>query len=273
MQKNNPYNQLLRHNLPERFLFLFFPALFSISLTTKDLKDFLYFSILFLLWSYFNNGFAGIINDILDKDIDKYIDRKSQRPLVTNKISLKNALILDIFMFLLSLFILFQFNLTAILIGITFLPLILIFPLTKRYFIFPGLALGLIINLSSILSWIAITDDFDYQIIYLYLGCICWSICYDTIYSVPDIFYNKDLGIQSSARFFEPHIKRWLSFFYVLMFIFFAFLGNILILLLGFLGILSLLYLIDIEQEKNCRYFFSSNVILGVIVFLSLILK
>ena len=42
-----------------------------------------------------------IVNDIVDKDIDKKVQRTKNRPLASEKISLKNALFILIFVVLL----------------------------------------------------------------------------------------------------------------------------------------------------------------------------
>ena len=62
---------------------------------------------------------AGCVyNDIVDRKIDQKVERTKSRPIASKKISLKNAWILIIALCSVSLAILLQFNLNAILFGL-----------------------------------------------------------------------------------------------------------------------------------------------------------
>lgn len=42
----------------------------------------------------------------------------------------------------------------------------------------------------------------------MYLGGICWTLVYDTIYAYQDIDFDKQIGMNSSAIQFEANPKR-----------------------------------------------------------------
>ena len=63
---------------------------------------------------------AGCVyNDIIDKKIDQKVTRTKQRPLASNKLSTFKGWVLVAFLSFLSLIILFQFNFTAIIFGLS----------------------------------------------------------------------------------------------------------------------------------------------------------
>ena len=73
------------------------PCWFSLSILDLNLN------LLFLVWNIFLGSFfmrsAGcIINDIIDRDIDKNIVRTERRPLASKRISLIEAFLLIIFL-------------------------------------------------------------------------------------------------------------------------------------------------------------------------------
>ena len=50
----------------------------------------------------------------------------------------------------------------------------------------------------------------------LYIGCISWTLIYDTIYAQQDIKDDKALGLKSTALYFDKNVKLWLSGFSLL---------------------------------------------------------
>ena len=55
----------------------------------QNLNQFLYFLLLFFLGSVLMRSAGCIVNDIVDKDIDKKVQRTKNRPIACNLISVK----------------------------------------------------------------------------------------------------------------------------------------------------------------------------------------
>ena len=60
----------------------------------QDLNTFLYYLLLFFLGSVLMRSAGCIFNDIVDKDIDKEVQRTKNRPLLASKISYKKLLLI-----------------------------------------------------------------------------------------------------------------------------------------------------------------------------------
>ena len=96
MNHINIFIQLTRLNKPIGYLLLFWPCSWGLALAfllNRDEINFKYFLVLFFLGSVLMRSAGCIINDIVDKDIDKKVRRTKDRPLAAGKISIFQSLI------------------------------------------------------------------------------------------------------------------------------------------------------------------------------------
>lgn len=64
------------------------------------------------------------------------------------------------------------------------MPIVVLYPLAKRYFRVPQLVLGFAFNWGAFVGWAAVHGSLDLdRTLPLYLAGICWTIVYDTIYA------------------------------------------------------------------------------------------
>ena len=157
-----------------------------------------------------------IVNDVIDKDIDKKVQRTKNRPLACGLISLKLALIYTAILCTVAFLILIQFNLLTIVLGITSMIFAFTYPFMKRITYWPQLFLGLTFNWGTIMAWTATTDGVSAEIIILYIAAIFWTLGYDTIYGTQDILDDEIIGIKSTSIKFKKNIKLFVSFCYFL---------------------------------------------------------
>ena len=111
-----------RLNKPIGFLLLFWPCSWGLALALyfdKNFSIFFYYLILFFFGSVLMRSAGCIYNDIIDKKIDQKVKRTKSRPLASNQISIFTAWLLIIFLSILSLIILFQFNNIAVIFGLS----------------------------------------------------------------------------------------------------------------------------------------------------------
>ena len=107
------YIYLMRLDKPTGFLLLFWPCSWGMAYNLNYLQisyQWFYFLFLFFVGSILMRSAGCIYNDIVDKEIDKKVERTKNRPLASGKVSLRNAWILILTLCFLSLIILFQFN-------------------------------------------------------------------------------------------------------------------------------------------------------------------
>ena len=113
MEKFQIFIQLTRLNKPIGFLLLFWPCVWGLTLAysySGETTLYLKYIILFFLGSVFMRSAGCIINDIIDRDLDKKIQRTKKRPIASGQISIVNAFIYVIVLCLMALLILLQFN-------------------------------------------------------------------------------------------------------------------------------------------------------------------
>ena len=174
--------ELIRFNKPIGFLLLMWPCWIGLAATEhQNYYYILYFY--FFIGSFLMRSAGCIINDLIDINIDIKIKRTANRPLTSKKLSIFEALILLFIILILSLLILLQFSFNTILIGLISIPLILIYPFMKRLIYFPQLVLGIVFNWGIIVVSFELYNKITFDLLILYVGCIFWTLAYDTIYA------------------------------------------------------------------------------------------
>ena len=158
-----------------------------------------------------------IINDIIDKDIDKEIYRTKQRPLAAKRISLIEAILLLIVLLGISFLILLQFNYNAIIVGLLSIPFIILYPFMKRITNWPQIILGILFSWGVLIVTTQFNNAFNKEFIFLYIGCFFWTLGYDTVYAYQDRMDDIKQGIRSTAVFFGENGRIFVSFCYFLV--------------------------------------------------------
>ena len=205
-------------------MLLMFPAIWSILIVSKEEID-IYLLLLFIYGSFIMRSAGCIINDIIDKNYDKNVKRTKFRPIASGNLETSDAIILLIIFLSIGLSILLSLNSTCILLGFIAFPLILLYPLMKRFTYFPQLFLAIVFNFSVLISWTAAAGVFDIRSLLLYLACIFWTLGYDTIYAYQDKEDDKKIGVKSLAIYLEKNIEFWIILFYLLFVGIFSFIG------------------------------------------------
>ena len=123
-----------------------------------------------------------IINDIVDKDFDKNVERTKNRPIASGKISVKAAFAYSTLLCFLAFLVLINFNKLTILLAIASMPFAFTYPLMKRFTYWPQLLLGFTFNYGLLLGWSSIKGNIDFVPLIFYLGAIFWTLGYDTTY-------------------------------------------------------------------------------------------
>ena len=275
---------LTRLNRPIGIMLLFWPCTWGLAYAysvEQNLNQFLYYFFLFFLGSVLMRSAGCIVNDIVDKDIDKKVQRTKNRPLACNLISVKLALAYVGILCAVAFLILIQFNTLTIILGITSMFLAFSYPFMKRITYWPQLFLGLTFNWGVVMAWTAMGNNISIEIITLYVAAIFWTLGYDTIYGVQDIVDDEIIGIKSTSIKFKNNIKLFVGVCYffsscLIISLFYDQFGlnNFTILIVTF--ILSLMYQI-IKFKKNnsekCLQAFKFNAFSGFLLFLGIFIN
>ena len=274
------YIYLMRLNKPTGFLLLFWPCSWGMAYNLNFLpisSQWFYYLFLFFAGSILMRSAGCIYNDIVDKEIDKKVERTKNRPLAAGKINLRNAWILILILCFLSLIILFQFNNKTILFGLSVIIIVLLYPFAKRFTYWPQLILGIVFNFGIILSWLSLNENFISGIILLYLSGIMWTVGYDTIYALQDVVDDKKIGVKSLALLLDKKTYQFLYIIYtaqIFLLIFSLLLASNFSAILFLLSIPYLLILRKIYLMKNLKNYlevFQFNNYFGFLILLILL--
>ena len=273
---------LTRLNKPIGFMLLFWPCSWGLAYAyniDQNLNTFFYYLLLFFLGSVLMRSAGCIVNDIVDKDLDKKVLRTKLRPITAGKISVKKSSIYIISLCALAFLILIQFNFFTIILGLGSMILAFTYPFMKRITYWPQLFLGLTFNWGVIMGYTAILDQISIEIVLLYVAAIFWTLGYDTIYGLQDIEDDEIIGIKSTSIKFKGNIKLFVSTCYLITFLFLIFflqnsIGLNLSTFFTFMFIFSLLYQIRVFNKNNsinCLKAFKINNVSGFFIFLAIL--
>ena len=274
---------LIRLDKPIGIMLLFWPCTWGLTYAyniEQNLNQFLYYLLLFFLGSLLMRSAGCIVNDIVDRDIDKKVIRTKNRPLANDSISLKLALTYVVILCALAFFILIQFNVLTIILGFVSMILAFSYPFMKRITYWPQLFLGLTFNWGVVMAWVAITNNISIEIVILYTSAIFWTLGYDTIYGTQDVADDEIVGIKSTSIKFKNNIKLFVGLCYLIssaliIVLFYGKLGLNNFTLLMTVYILSLVYQVtkfNKDSPKKCLKAFKINNFSGLFLFFGIFL-
>lgn len=278
---------LIRIKQPIGTMLLILPCFLAFALIYKtkpeiELALFWRYLFLFCLGAFLMRSAGCIINDLFDKDFDMKVARTKNRPLASQEISTKVAILFLTILLIFAFLVLLNFNKSTIIAGFIALIMVVIYPLTKRIMHFPQIFLGLTFNFGIILSYLALTNSIEASTIILYLACIFWTIGYDTLYAFQDIEDDIKIGIKSTAiSFSKKNPKNILYRIFIIVILFFVMLGVLeefaipYFYLICFCGLLmiSKLYLCNLKNPSECLKFFKQNMLFGFIFLIAILLS
>ena len=283
MKHLNLFIELTRLNKQIGYMLLFWPCVWGLTLVydfNSEINTYYKYLIFFLLGSILMRSAGCIINDITDKKFDQKVERTKNRPIASEKISIKLALLYALVLCFCAFLILINFNLFTIVLALASMPFAFSYPLMKRFTYWPQLFLGITFNYGLVLAWISINNSISLTPILFYIGAIFWTLGYDTIYGYQDIKDDEIIGIKSTSIKFKNNPKTFLTLCYSFLLIFLILIG----VLMNFSNIFYLFLIIpfchlffyqinflNINKPEDCLKIFKSNNILGLIVCMNIL--
>ena len=275
--------ELTRLDKPIGYMLLFWPCVWGLTLVydfNSEINTYFKYLIFFLLGSILMRSAGCIINDIADKKFDQKVERTKNRPIASEKISIKLALLYALVLCFCAFLILINFNLFTIVLALASMPFAFSYPLMKRFTYWPQLFLGITFNYGLVLAWISINNSISLTPIMFYIGAIFWTLGYDTIYGYQDIKDDEIIGIKSTSIKFKNNPKTFLTLCYSFLLISLILIG----VLMNFNNIFYLFLIIpfchlffyqinflNINKSEDCLKIFKSNNVLGLIVCMNIL--
>jgi len=210
-----PYASLMRLDRPIGAWLLFWPGAWAVALAGLGPRG-----IALILWlalgAWAMRSAGCVWNDIVDRDLDRRVERTRLRPLASGRASLTGAWVLLAALGLIGLVVLLQLNRLAQIVALASLAPVAAYPFMKRITWWPQAWLGLVFSWAALVGWPAVTEAMGPTVCLLYAGSIFWVIGYDTIYAIQDIEDDALVGVRSSARALGARVRGGVAVSYVL---------------------------------------------------------
>jgi len=212
--------QLARLDKPIGIYLLMWPSLLGLLLgiSNSESVDFKNF-IIVIIGSVLVRSCGCVINDINDYKIDKLVARTANRPIAAGSISTLEAWVFFIILALSSIFLLKFTNPLTIKISILFGILIMIYPLTKRFFVAPQFILGITFGSGCLISYSLQSSTFSLSLMVLYIGIIAWIISFDTYYALEDKEDDTKININSTAILWGKNAVKYAQILHLIFYI------------------------------------------------------
>ncbi|KAJ7266402.1 UbiA prenyltransferase family-domain-containing protein [Mycena haematopus] len=214
------YYELARlHKFPLGSILVFWPSAWGLTMAAYSIRLPLHHlmvqTAMFALGSTLLHSAACVLNDICDRDIDRKVERTKNRPLATGVISVAGATVWLLLLTFSSVALLATANRTAFLYGLLgVFPLHSLYPLMKRWTWWPQAWLGLAMNWGFPVGWMSVTGTLNKEIVGIFfLGTVCWTIVYDTIYGCQDVRDDRAAGVKSTSLLFGSWVRPILCLF------------------------------------------------------------
>ena len=272
-----PYASLMRLDRPIGTWLLYWPCAWSVALAGvgRQWDLFLWFA----LGAFATRSAGCVYNDIVDRDLDRRVERTRLRPLASGRVSIRSAWALIAGLSLIGLLVLLQLKPIAAFIAVVSVAPVAAYPFMKRITWWPQAWLGLVFSWGALVGWPAITGSFNWSPLLLWLGSIAWVIGYDTLYAIQDIEDDALVGVKSSARRMGDRAPLGIGACYAIALLFWA--GTIWTVRPDWLAVMALLpaalhlasqaLSVDPQDGELALRLFRSNRTCGLLVFLAML--
>ena len=195
-----PFASLIRLDRPIGTWLLFWPCAWSVALAGVGGRWDLF--AWFLLGAFAMRSAGCAYNDLVDRDLDRRVERTKLRPLASGRVGVTGAWVLIALLCTIGLLVLLQLSRTAQIVALASLALVAAYPFMKRITWWPQAWLGLVFGWGALVGFPAVTGAMAWPPVLLWLGTVFWVLGYDTIYAIQDREDDALVGVRSTARLF-----------------------------------------------------------------------
>jgi 4-hydroxybenzoate polyprenyltransferase len=200
-QRAPAFVQLTRLDKPIGVFLLLWPTLGGLWIAAQGFPDLKLLGI-FLLGTWLMRSAGCAINDYADANFDGDVLRTESRPIVTGKVTRKEALLTFLLLSALGFVLLLFTNLLTIRVSFFAVFVAALYPFMKRYTHLPQLVLGIAFSCGILMAFTAQRGELPAQAWLLFVANCLWTVAYDTQYSMVDREYDLKIGVKSTAILF-----------------------------------------------------------------------
>tara|TARA_Y100000758_G_scaffold302727_1_gene271411 strand:+ start:1457 stop:2296 length:840 start_codon:yes stop_codon:yes gene_type:complete len=196
-------------------------------------------------------GFSNILNDIIDYKIDTA--NNLDRPISSNLISIKAAILYAILLLLFGCIIAFTFNsITKSLIFFAIIPLLILYtPIFKKIPLIGNLVVSFILSMVFVITSTYLLGEIDYAIIPPMILSFFLMLIREIVKDIADLEGDKTFNINTLPVKFGIDI----AVLFIYLFTFLLFIASILVYYVY--DLYNLFYLVNIFIFIHCPLFFS----------------
>jgi len=193
--------QLTRMDKPIGIYLLLWPTLWALWVAAKGVPS-LRNLLIFVFGVILTRAGGCVINDFADRKVDGHVKRTVQRPLVSGRISSKEALVFFALLMGISFLLVLCTNAPTIALSFGGLALAASYPFMKRYTYYPQVVLGAAFSWGMPMAFTAETGSLPAAAWLLYIANLLWTVGYDTYYAMTDRDDDLKIGVKSPAILF-----------------------------------------------------------------------
>ncbi len=274
------YWQLMRFDKPVGIALLWYPVAWALWLGAKGTPP-IRILIIFFIGTVVMRAAGCVINDIADRDFDKFVERTTSRPLTSGRLNLYQAILCLIVLLFFALILLCLLPRECIPWALLAVVITGIYPFCKRFFATPQLILGLAFSMAIPMVYAALQQPIMPVGVLLIILNISWVVAYDTEYAMVDRADDLKIGIQSTAIFFASRDRLMIMGLLSItqgLWLVIALLNHMNLyfytfLILSTANLFYQFYLIKDRSPTLCFQAFLQNTIYGLLLWLGLILR
>lgn len=219
------YLDLIRFNRPAGWLLLLWPTLTALWIAAGGFAGW-HIVAVFTLGTILMRSAGCCINDVADRNFDRHVQRTTQRPITSGKISASEALMVGAALAGIAFVLTLTTNYLVIALSPIALLIAVLYPYAKRYISMPQAVLGLAFSMGIPMAFAAVLEYVPALAYVMMCANACWVLAYDTAYAMVDREDDLKIGMKTSAitlgRFdvafimlcYAVHIILWWGIFW-----------------------------------------------------------
>lgn len=241
------YAELIRLNRPIGIYLLLWPMLWALFIAGEG-RPTPTVVVIFVLGVILMRSAGCAINDYADRNIDGHVSRTKHRPVVSGRVSAREALSIFAILCLIALVLTVIFlNQLTLLLSMVAVILAAVYPFTKRMHYMPQVHLGIAFAWAVPMAFAAQTGLMPPAHGWLiFTATVIWTTAYDTIYGMIDRDDDIKIGVKSTAILFGEADR----------------------LIIGILQILTILGLIAVGMQTDLSIWFYISLIIAAGLFI-----
>ena len=206
-EKLRGYWEIMRFHKPIGTWLLAAPTVWALVIASGGWPDPMIFAI-FAMGIVVMRAAGCVANDLADRNLDGFVARTRQRPLVTGVVTAREALGLLLVLLSIALVLVAFTNNLTVLLSLVGAFLAMIYPYMKRVTHWPQVVLGAAFSWAIPMAFAAVNNSLDPALWWLFAANLLWTVVYDTQYAMVDRDDDLSVGIKSTAILFGNLDRR-----------------------------------------------------------------